>query len=50
MSNIKMFCIFIVAFVTGLTMVPQFCPMHQTKDYCWIEESIPHGGNGEILG
>ena len=50
MSNIKMFCIFIVAFVIGLIMVPQFFPVYQTKDYYWAKEIILQGWNDEVVG
>ncbi len=42
--------IFIIALSIGLSIVPLFCPIHQTEDYCWVDEIMPHGGNGEIFG
>lgn len=40
--------IFAIVLSIGLTIVPLFCPVHQTEDYCWIKEIMPHGGNGEV--
>ena len=40
--------IFAIVLSIGLAIVPLFCPVHQTEDYCWIKEIMPHGGNGEV--
>ena len=40
--------IFATVLLIGLAIVPLFCPVHQTEDYCWIKEIMPHGGNGEV--
>lgn len=49
MSSHRKVCLLVFLLIFGgVSTETKYCSHHQIKDYCWLEEKMPDGGNGLI--